>query len=815
MRALWQDLRFAARLLNKAPGFSAIVLTTVAIGIAANTTILSVADALFWQPLPVPNAERVVHIDQRLAGRDGGFVLAFADYQYFRDHSRSFEALGAHYPTSPIHLVIDGEPMAVNASVVTANYFDIVGLRPQAGRFITAGEDVARGRDAVAVISDGLWQRKFGRNPAAVGSTIHINGTPFTVIGVTPRRFAGVVMRTITTDVWIPSAMFKVGYRYCDAFAPGCRVIQMLGLLKPGVSREGAQAEMTMLAQQVESAFPETHHDYRLNVYPARGAPYPGQDGRLVRLLLAAVGALLLVACANLAGLSIARGLGRRKEIAARLALGASRWRVVRQLLTESVFLALVGGGLGVVLSFWSTDFVQRFYANDYGGRSMNVDIHISPLVLVSTVALSLVTGIVFGILPAIRIGRGDMTIVLRDEGVASGVRRAGLQRALVVLQVALSVTLMIGGALILRSLLHVYRGPGFDPSHVIVVRLRPSLVDYSVDKAIAFQHAVIDRLESLPGVLSASPSVYLPLMSWGEDVRVWRPGQAPITDDDAVRTASNRVGPRYFETLGMRFVDGRDFDESDRPGAPDAVIINDVLSHRLWPGQRATGQSIVINRREHRVVGVIADAQYYLTETEARPYLYLNYWQQPVNDRFYEDSRTHLRVAGDPAAMLASIRQAIAAIDPAVPLNEDFPLTQRIGFEFQPVRVASTMFLCFGGVAVFLSALGLYGVLAFTARHRTREIAIRLALGAERSTVMRQVLAQGAGLALMGTAAGVLAALAGARLLESLLYGVSKHDVTAFVGVPLFLAAIALAASYWPARSAASVDPATALRTE
>ena len=822
MRALWQDLRFAARLLRTSPGFSAIVLATVAIGIAANATILSVADAVFWQRLPVPDASRIVNIDQRRAGRADGYPLSMADYFDYRDRSQSFDELAAHYPASPMHVIVPGasasnrgEPMSIIGSVVTANYFDLLGLTPAAGRFIRPEEDRVRDRDAVAVISDGLWQRAFNRSASAIGATIEINGTPFTVVGVAPRGFAGTLTRLPVPQVWIPSAMFRVGYRYCaDPLARDCRIVWMLGRLKREVTRDAAQSELSALSQQLEAAFPDTNRGFGVNVMEARGMAYAGQDGRVVTLLLAAVGVLLLVSCANLAGLSIARSLERRKEIASRLALGASPGRVIRQLLTESVFLAVVGGALGLLLAIWTVDLIRPFYATDYSGNPINVDLRIGGTALPVIVALSIATGLLFGLIPAVRAGNGDPMMVLRDEAMAGGVRRATLQRALVVAQVALSVILLIGASLVARSLRHLYQGEGFDPGRVIVARLRPSLVDYGFEKARAYQREVIEQLEALPGVVSAAPSVHFPVFGWGERIGVWLPGHAPAKPEDAFQTVWDQVGPRYFETLGVSMIDGREFDATDRAGAPAAAIVNDVLAHRLWPERSAVGQPLVVDGREHFVVGVVGGGQYYGLEGR-RPYLYVNYWQYPDRDNFLEDSRTHIRVAGNPAAMMPAIRRTLASVDASVPVSEDYPLSQRIALEYRPVRVAGTMFVCFGAIALFLCAIGLYGVLASTARHRAREIAIRLALGADRSSVIRQVLGQGAALAALGLAIGLTAALAGARLLASLLYGVSPHDAYTFAAVPVFLIAVACAASYWPARTAARTDPAVMLRAE
>jgi predicted permease len=818
MHEVWQDLRFGVRMLARSRGFTIAALVTLALGIGANAAIFSLVNALFLQRLPVPEPSGLVHVYQTRPGRPGDhFPLSHMDYLYYREHSRAFQELAAHYPTAPLHLLVREIPEAIGGSVVTAAYFRVLGLSPAAGRFFLDEEDRVPGRDAVAVISHGLWQRRFGGNPQAVGSTISLNGTAFRVVGVAPRNFRGVLVGGNASEVWIPSAMFRVGYRYCDALQRGCTIVQMLGRLKPERTIADAQLELDVLARRLEAAYPADNEGLGLRVLPARGA-HPAQRAeadRPVKVLLVTVGLVLVIACANLAALLLARGMHRRREIAVRLALGASRARLVRQLLIESLLLSLTGGVLGLLIAEWAKDFLLAFFRTDYAGRPSNFSLDIDQVVLLSTLGLSLLSGLIFGLAPALQASRPDIVPVLKDEASAGGFRRSRLRDALIVAQVAASIMLLVGAGLLIRSLATIYRGPGFDPESVVVMRLRPSLVGYDVPRARAFQRRAIERLEALPGVESASPSNFFPYLGWGSEVAVWMPGRPPGRVEDAFRAPSSKVGPRYFETLGARLVEGREFDERDGKQAPRVAIVNEVMARRFWQDGRATGHFLVVDGQEHEVVGVVRLQAYHNLTEQPPPYVFLNYWQHETAQAFDADSRTHVRVAGDAAGMLPTLRREIAAVDPNIPISEDAPLTLRLEHTFKPLRAARTALAGVGGLALILSAVGLYGGLAYNVARRTREIAIRIALGADRVSVAGLVLRQGARLTLPGVAIGLGGAFTASRFLSTLLYGVNPHDLLTFVAVPTVLGGVALLATCLPAHRATRVDPMIALRSE
>ena len=809
---LWRDLHYAARFLRRSPGFTAAAVLTLALSVGANASVFSLADVTLFRELGVKDADRIVHVFERRADAQA-YPLSYADYLDYRG-ARSFEAIAAHYPTSPMHVLFDGEPQSLTGAVVTSTYFDVLQLQPAAGRFFSAEEDTVPGRDALAVISDSLWARQYARDPAAVGRVIAINGHAFTIAGVMPRGFSGVHPRGIQTDIWIPTAMFATGYRFCNAFERSCTIVRLLGRLKPDVPVAQAQSEFDTIASQLAAAYPGTNRERRTRIVQARGLGYGpvSEERRQIVLFAAVVGVVLLIACANIAGLLLARTASRRREIAVRLALGAGRSRIVRQLMAESVLLALLGGGVGLLLAVWGNAVIDTLYAYDSAGRPLDFRVGMTAAVIAVTGLVTAASALLFGLAPALMASRADVIAVLKDEGPSGGRTRARVRQALVSAQVALSVMLLIGAGLLIHSLREIYKGPGFNPDGVLLVRLRPSLIDYSLEQSHAYQSRVIARLESLPGVISASPAAYMPLVGAGTRVTVQRRDAATPVETEAV---GNNFGAHFFSTLGIAVLEGRDFAVSDRRGAQKVAIVNDVLAKQVWPEGNVAGRTVVLNGEPHVVVGVVRDAQYYAAGEAPRRQVFFSYWQSGPRDAFLKDSRTHVRVAGDARAMLPQIRRAIAAVDPAVPLSEDFALTDRLSFVYQPVRMARAIVTAFGTLALVLTVIGLYGVLSFTVTQRTREIGLRVALGAERRHVAALVLRDAVTMALAGIAIGVIAAIPSSRLLLTLLYGVGPADAPALITAPLLVLAVALLAAFIPARRAANVSPMTALRYE
>jgi predicted permease len=813
METIKQDVSLAIRFLRKNPGFTLPAVLTLALGIGANATIFSLTDALLFRPLAVPDADRIVHVYQRRADRPPDpFPLSMPDYEEYLTKAPSFEVLAAHYPTSPMHVIVGDEPISITGAVATASYFDVLQIRPAIGRFFTAEEDRVRGRDAVVVVNYGFWQRHFGGRDDAIGSSVQINGRPFTIVGVTPRGFAGVRVRGAETEAWIPSAMFANGYRYCDAFDRGCTIIDLLGRVKPGVTVETLQRELDVLAAGIAAAYPATNKDTGVLVVAARGLGLGGaaEETRQLALFLFVVAVVLLIACANVAGLLMARATARRKELAMRLALGASRGRLVRQLLTETFVLASAGTAAGLIVATWGNALLEAVYAHDGAGRPVYFPLTLNTNVFLATAAIAIVSALVVGLVPSLVAGRTDVMVALKDESGSGGGRRSRMRYALVTAQVAMSVTLLIGAALLLRSVQHLNRGSGFDPDQTATLRLRPSLVEYSRERSHAFQRQVLDAVAAVPGVTSVSPSVFLSLFGGGAMT-----GLATAATEKPQRTVTAYTGARYFESIGVPMLAGRDFSDADTATSMRVVIVNDVLAAGLWPGRAAVGETLLVNGTPHTVIGVARDAQFYAAGESPRTMVFINYWQSPARDTFMNDSRLMVRVAGDTAPLLPAIRRAIGAVDPNVPISETHALRERVQYIYQPVRFARTMISAFAFLALVLSAVGVYGVLAFSVLQRTRELAIRLALGATRIDVAAMVLREGAVMTVIGVALGVAGAWSSSRLMASFLYGIQPDDPLAFVAGPIMLAAVAVVACVIPARRAARVSASAALRCD
>jgi predicted permease len=815
MEMLRQDVALAIRYLRKTPGFTIPAVLTLALGIGANTTIFSLTDALLFRRLPVADAERIVHVFQSRPNRPASpFPTSLPNYFDYRDQSRSFDVLAAHYPTSPMHVIVDGEPQSINGAVVTASYFDVLQLRPAAGRFFRTDEDEVRDRDALAVVSHGLAERRFGGATAAIGRPMQINGRVFTVVGVAPREFTGVRARDLT-DVWIPSAMFANGYRYCNAFARDCAIVMMLGRLKEGVTSAAAQSELDVIARGLAETYP-VNAELGVDIVEARGLGYEGaiDELRQLRLFLLVVGVVLLMACANVAGLLMTRASGRRKELAMRLALGATRTRVFRQLLTETAVLAAVGALAGLLVAAWGNALLESVYSHDAAGRPLNFPLTISSNVFLATVGVAMLSTLLVGLLPSVFAGRADVVVALKDESGAGGGRRSRMRLALVTAQVAASVMLLIGAALLLQSVWHLGRGANFDATHTASFRLRPSLIDYSRERAHAFQRGAIEAIQAVPGVVSATPSAYWTLLGGGGG------GFASLSRDASTPEAGRdvslgSVGANYFSTMGVPLIEGRDFTDRDDLTAPRVVVINDVIARQLFESASAVGKTVYVSGVAHQVIGVARDAQFYPSGARRRGQIFVSYWQPPNMDPFANDSRMMVRVNGDPSVLMDAIRRAIIAVDPNVPISEEATVRDRIRFNYQGVRLARTMMLGFAVLAVVLSGVGVYGVLAFSVAQRTREMAIRSALGATRIEVANLILRDGMLMTVAGVAVGLIAAWSSSRFIATFLYGIDPNNAAAFLIGPALLVLVSLAASLVPARRAAAVSASAALRCE
>jgi len=814
---LLQDVRMALRRMRQAPGFSAAAVATLALGLGLNSAVLGLAYALFLKPLPVDDPSRVVIVNRVIAGDSRrGFPISFPEYVYYRNHARTFADLAAHYSTSPMSIVTPGGPLNGMGAVVTANYFRLLRLQPAVGRFFLPDEDVVPGRNPVVVLSYDLWRTRFGADGAILGTAVRINGIAFTVVGIAPEGFHGVLIGLPPNDVWIPSAMFGVGYRYCDGLAQGCNVIDLLGRLDDAVSVQDAQAEMNVLTSQLQSVIPKTDSRVRsVEVRPARGIRLMEQqrDSPIVQLLAGAAALVLIVTSANVAGLMLARGLRRRREIAIRLALGASRGRVIRLLLVESVTLAVVGGAAGLLVSAVATG-VLRGYFGQAGGPD-TLDLSVDLRVVLASIAVAALTGVLTGLTPALQATRPDTAGAMKEDSAGGGTRSSRLREGLLVLQVALSVVLLGSSGLLVRSFFLLHRGPGFDPNAIAVVRLRPSLVGYTNDRAWMFQREVIRRLEALPGIAGASPAVVPPLPGWGRPVRPIGVDGDAADPSSAFRASTTFVGARYFKTLGAGLVAGREFDDHDTEDGPRVALVNEALARRLWPKGGAVGSHVTIGPRRYEVVGVVKDLQWLSAFESPEPIAYLNYWQQDRSDIWSQDSRTHIRAAGDAVAIVPEIRRVIGEIDSDVPVSEVQVLGRQLDTQFAAVHAARTMFVVFGGLALVLSAIGLYAALAFAIGQRTREIAVRMALGASRADVGRIVFRRGTRIFATGAAAGLAGCGFAGPFLAHFLYGVSPRDPYALLTGPLVLGGAALLAIWLPARRAMRLDPIVALRTE
>ena len=853
---LRQDGRYALRVLGQNPGFAAVAVLSLALGIGANTAIFSLVDAVLLKWLPVRSPQELVVIGRNPTKPSVGFCNP--DYEYFRDHNRVYSGVIAYSGGRPAGLGVSdesahGETQLVSNALVSGNYFDVLGVRPVLGRLFSPDDNRTPDAHPVAVLSYDFWQRRFARDTHVLGKRITLNGSPFTIVGVSRSRFTGTNVGN-AIDVYVP--IMELGAVNRSAREWNTRHwwwLTVIGRLKPGVSLRQATAEADVLFRQIE------HNDPEFKPAPSfdkdrdvrnRAAILPGSQGysnlrnrisKPLVVLVIVVGLVLLIACANVANLLLARAASRQKEIAIRLAVGASRGRLISQLLTETVILSLLGGCAGLALAFWAV----RILIGLMPLQAMPIDLDVSPdaRLLGFSFAVSLLTGMICGLAPALKATRPDVGSILKNDSAASGaflsrigLARLDLRKSLVVGQVALSLLLLIGAGLFVRSLENLRDlDPGFVRENVLIVGTNPAQSGYKGQRLRRFYDELLANTRSLPGVRAASLGNITPLggSRWNSNVGIegyqWKPTEKPYLD-------MNAVTAKYFETMGIPILLGRDFRDEDNPvvtsdppdhfapgpsadekvGPRRVAIINETMAKRFFGRDNPLGRRLSINgtvfkmEDSYEIVGVVKDVRYFGLREPVESMIYTPVWRQGSSER-----SLCIRTASDPSGLIAAVRRQVRNLDSGVAVVNSMSMEQQFDNNLAQERIVATLCSFFGGLALLLSAVGLYGIMAHAVTRRTREIGIRMALGARRSNVLWLVLRDAILLVFAGAIIGVPLAFAATRFIESFLYGLTAHDPAIIVSAAAILSLVTVMASYLPARRATQVDPMTALRYE
>jgi putative ABC transport system permease protein len=811
METLAQDARYATRMLFKHPAFTLVAALALALGIGANTAIFSVVNAVMIRPLPYRDASRLVMVweDNRNRGRHQN-VVSPANFLDWKEQGDVFEDMAALYDTR-LNLTDVADPEEVAAQRVTLNMFDLLGAQPMLGRTFEP-DDAQPARQDSVILSYGLWQRRFGGNPAIVGQTIKLNAEIYTVIGVMPPDYQLFINSGSLTgdraELWAPM-LFGNNDR-----ARRGRYAMAVARLRNGVTLQQAQSQMTALADALEKQYPAFNTGWGVNLVSFR-EQFIGEMRKPLLMLLGAVGFVLLIACANVANLLLARAAARQKEIAIRLAIGASRGRIVRQLLIESTALALLGGAAGLLLAMWGVDALVALGPKSLlpaGGARLNL------IVLGFTMLVSLLTGVIFGLAPAMEASRTNLNDALKEGGkaAASGGRAHRLRNLFVIVEVALALVLLIGSGLLIKSFARLQAvNPGFNPQNLLTARVSLPYAKYHEEgQSNRFFREALDRIRQIPGVRNVSAVNFLPFTGLGAATKfsvVGRPapppGQEPVID-------ARVCDAGYFQTMGIPLIKGRTFNEREQTVAAHVVVVNETLARDIFPGEDPIGQRIVINMmsdpKPSEIIGVVGDVKHASLDGDVRP---MSYW--PPAESAYPFMTLVARTDGDPLNYVAAVRRDVQALDNDQPIASVYTMEQLISESVARARFSTTLLAIFAAVALILAAVGIYGVMSYSVTQRTHEIGLRMALGADRRAVMAMVIRQGMRLALIGVAAGLAIALALTRLLATLLFGVSATDPTTFIVIALILIGVALVACFVPARRATRVDPMVALRYE
>ena len=817
LETLWQDLRYGVRMLLKNPGFTVVAVITLALGIGANTAIFSVVNAVLLNPLPFASSDRLMALGQNEPDNRAALSnFSFLNFADVRDQNKAFERLAAYY-NSNFTLTGQREATLLRGTVVTADLFPMLGVSPALGRAFVPEEDKAGGgsEGRPAILSWQCFQQHFGGESALIGRSISLNNKSFTVVGVMPADFRFPIQAQ-PTEVWVSTAI-----DYERSIGPGSIMVErgyrgwrVIGRLKPGVTTEQAQTEVNVIAADLATRFPRANEDTGIGVKPLLESMVGSLRPTLL-LLLGAVGFVLLIACVNVANLLLERAISRQREINVRLALGAGRWRITRQLLTESVMLAVLGGAVGATLAVWGTDLIVALSPD---GITRIAETRLDARVLAFTALITLATGVAFGLAPGLIISKTNLAESLKEggRGTSGSVHTNRTRSLLVVVEIALALVLLVGAGLLIQSLVRLQQvAVGFDPHNLLTFNVAKS-VDSKTDpsQTAEFYRQLTERMKALPGVINASVVFQLPIGGSGGTTSVVAEGQPEET-----MAVIHSVSPEYFRTMGIQLINGREFTERDDLNSPPVLIINEALARKYFPNENPIGKrvrpgfsTIPVNDENGRreVVGVVADVKHYNLQDPPAPEIYFAQAQMPL-----ATMTVVARTATEPRGLVPAARDVVKSLDQNAPVYSIRTAEEILGRSVAAPRFNTLLLGLFAAVALILTAVGLYGVISYSVSQSTHEIGIRVALGAQSSDVLKLIVGQGMFLTLVGIVIGLAAAYGLTRLMSSLLFGVGATDLWTFAGVAVLLVGIAFMACYLPARRATKVDPMVALKYE
>lgn len=818
METLWQDVQYGVRMLLKTPGFTAVAILALALGIGANTAIFSVVNAVLLRPLDFKDPERIMVVGEvnrnQKGAEDQTTGIAPANYLDYRADNKSFESIGAFSMTARTGFNLGGvgEPERVTGANVTADLFPTLGVSPLHGRQFQP-EEQKQGNNRSVMLSYGLWQRRFGSDPGIVGKTIPMNGFSYLVVGVMPKGFQFPTKDVLPAlqslekpvEAWVPLAITDQ-----DWTARGSRFMTAIGRLKPGVTVEQANSDLNAIAGRLEQQH-EQDKGWGAHVISLQ-EQMVGSMKLALLVLFGAVGFVLLIACANVANLLLARAATRQKEIAIRVALGASRGRLIRQLLTESFMLALAGGLLGLLLAVWGVSILVSISPQNI---PLSSQFGLDGRVVGFTLLVSFLTALIFGLVPALQASKVDLNATIKEGGRSSGGSGLRLRNILVVAEIALAVILLVGAGLMVKSFVHLESvNPGFDSKGVLTFQYTLPASRYPDDpEVIAFNNQVVERLKSLPGVQTVSGTTALPLGKASNYTSFEIDGQPPLPPGEMRLAEHIGIFPDYFKTMRVNMLKGRDFTAQDTKQSPPVVIINEAMARQFWPNEDALGKRIKIDYDQgvaREVIGIASDVKNFGLDTAPKPEMYVSQIQFPFQGTFLV-----ARSNGDPKSLSAPITQVISSVDKDQPIYNVKTMEDIVNNSLARQRFNMLLMTCFAMVAAILAAVGLYGVMAYSVSQRTHELGIRMALGAQRGDILKLIVGHGLMLAAIGVAIGLFGAFALTRVIESLLFGISTTDPTTFGVIALLLVFVSLLSSFIPARRATKVDPMIALRYE